>query len=720
MRAFLTLGLFFSLVQAPHPSLPAPFTAENFRAHVAYLASDELGGREVGSEGETKAIDYIIQRLKETGAIGLGPDAGYIQSFSFVFTPPSQSDKPPATRELQGRNVLAIVRGKAELAKEAIVVSCHHDHLGMDPELLKAGKDGIYNGADDNASGCAALLLMAEALHEDRDRLPNSCRSVIFASFDAEEKGLVGSRYYLNHPPWPLERTAADINFDMVGRLNGQRLLAADSQSNSYLEERIRDLAAESGLRVETQLNGHQRADHQNFLDRAIPAAHFSSGLHADYHQVSDEVARIDAEGGARIAWLAYRVLRDTMAAPGKLRYRQPPPAFNVAAILKVMFRLGIIPEQGAQSGKSALVRYVIPGSFAAKQDLRPGDEITGMNGKNFESVIDAALAFSRLDLNQDLKLAIVRAGNRQEVVIPASFLREAVSQAAAPDTDGSRSLKFVLRDRKALAENGDQFEVRERTEGWDPKQTAIIICDMWDLHHCKRAVDRVKEMAPRMNEVIARARDRGVLIIHAPSECMAAYENTPMRERARNAPPAKNLPRDIAAWCDRIPAEEKGRYPIDQSDGGEDDESAEHSQWAAHLTSLGRNPKAPWKREIDVLQMKDSDAISDSGVEIWSLLEARGIKNVILMGVHTNMCVLGRPFGLRQMAKNGKHVVLMRDLTDTMYNPARWPHVSHFEGTERIIEHIEKFVCPTISSDQILGGKPFRFKNDDRTAAAP
>ena len=95
----------------------------------------------------------------------------------------------------------------------------------------------------------------------------------------------------------------------------------------------------------------------------------------------------------------------------------------------------------------------------------------------------------------------------------------------------------------------------------------------MWDLHHCKRAVDRVKEMAQRMNEVIAKARAQGVFIIHAPSECMAAYDNTPMRQRAKNTPPAKNLPKDIASGCDRIPAEEKGRYPIDQSDGGEDDE---------------------------------------------------------------------------------------------------------------------------------------------------
>jgi hypothetical protein len=90
--------------------------------------------------------------------------------------------------------------------------------------------------------------------------------------------------------------------------------------------------------------------------------------------------------------------------------------------------------------------------------------------------------------------------------------------------------------------------------------------------------------------------------------------------------------------------------------------------------------------------------------------LKTRGIENVILVGVHVNMCVLGRPFGLRQLAKNGVHVVLMRDLTDSMYNPKAWPHVSHGEGTALIISHIERHVCPTISSDQILGGEPFQF----------
>ncbi|MCX6855017.1 MAG: isochorismatase family protein [Verrucomicrobia bacterium] len=249
--------------------------------------------------------------------------------------------------------------------------------------------------------------------------------------------------------------------------------------------------------------------------------------------------------------------------------------------------------------------------------------------------------------------------------------------------------------------------------ESWLPSRTAIIVCDMWDLHTCKNAVTREGEMAPRMNQVLTKARQDGILIIHAPSSCMAAYEGTPARERAKSTPTATRLPDKISDWCKQIPSEERAIYPLDQSDGGNDDEPEKHAAWVKVLEGQGRNPKGPWLKQIDVLTIDQTqDAISDSGVEIWNLLESRNIDNVILMGVHTNMCVAGRPFGLRQMAKNGKHVVLMRDMTDTMYNPACWPFVSHTRGTELFIQHVEKHICPTITSDQFLGGKPFTFSD--------
>ncbi|MCC6231182.1 MAG: hypothetical protein IT580_00960 [Verrucomicrobiales bacterium] len=277
-----------------------------------------------------------------------------------------------------------------------------------------------------------------------------------------------------------------------------------------------------------------------------------------------------------------------------------------------------------------------------------------------------------------------------------------------------AESAPLAWKVRRRLESQG-LWAVRESVESWPASHTAAVVCDMWDLHHCKNATDRVGELAPRMNTFLQALRRAGVLIIHAPSSCLKPYEGTPARRRAQEAPAAANLPKDISEWCHKIPAEERGTYPIDQSDGGCDTPDAPQKEWAAQLKAQGRNPGSPWLRQIDLLEIKDEDAVSDSGIEIWNLTEARGIRNVLVMGVHTNMCVLGRPFGLRQMSKNGRQTVLVRDLTDTMYNPAMKPHVDHFTGTDLIVEHIEKFVCGSTTSASLLGGKAFRFKADPR-----
>ena len=280
---------------------------------------------------------------------------------------------------------------------------------------------------------------------------------------------------------------------------------------------------------------------------------------------------------------------------------------------------------------------------------------------------------------------------------------------------DAPNGIQFTLRSRMETSDGSGRYHVATETESWNPTKTALIVCDVWDLHHSLNAVRREEEFAPRLNEVVKEARRRGVTIIHAPSSCMDSYADHPARKRAIDTPLSENLPTDIQDWCSRIPPEEQGTYPLDQSDGGADDDPAEAAEWAAKLEAMGRNPGAPWKKQSDLVEIEPQDYISDQGDEVWSILEAKGIDHVILTGVHTNMCVLGRPFGLRQMARNGKRVALMRDMTDTMYNPAMWPYVSHFTGTDRIIEHIEKYVCPTVTSDQVIGGEPFVFQNDTR-----
>jgi len=252
--------------------------------------------------------------------------------------------------------------------------------------------------------------------------------------------------------------------------------------------------------------------------------------------------------------------------------------------------------------------------------------------------------------------------------------------------------------------------------EAWPAAETAFIVCDVWDAHHSINAVKRLEEFAPRMNEVLKEARGRGATIIHAPSDCMLAYAEHPARKRVLALPAAKAPLPGIDGWVSRLTSEVGAQYPVDQSDGGEDDDSAEHAAWAEKLAAMGRNPGMPWKSQSPLIEIDaERDYISDAGGEVWNVLEAHGIKNIVLVGVHTNMCVIGRPFGLRQMVRQGKHVVLMRDMTDCMYNPARWPHVDHFTGNDLVTAYIERYVCPTITSDQILGGEPFRFAGDTR-----
>ena len=243
-----------------------------------------------------------------------------------------------------------------------------------------------------------------------------------------------------------------------------------------------------------------------------------------------------------------------------------------------------------------------------------------------------------------------------------ARFFRCAVVATAVmapPPSHAAETFELTLTQQHASDAALTGFRSEQQTASWPAGRTALIVCDVWDAHHCLNAVKRLNEFAPRLNEVVKEARRRGATIIHAPSDCMEAYADHPARKRAMAVPLAATLPEDITSWCSSIPAEETVEYPIDQSDGGEDDDPAEHEAWAAELAARGLNPRAPWKQQLATIEIDaDRDFLTDRGDEVWSILEARGIDNVILTGVHVNMCVLGRPFGLRQLARNGKHVV--------------------------------------------------------------
>jgi nicotinamidase-related amidase len=290
------------------------------------------------------------------------------------------------------------------------------------------------------------------------------------------------------------------------------------------------------------------------------------------------------------------------------------------------------------------------------------------------------------------------RPGRLPAMVFVAGLALAAGSPGREPaPQDSAKSFVLHLRARVETAPGSGRYHTLTKTATWDAAKTAVVICDMWDKHWCPGATARVAEMAPRMNEVVAAARRRGALIIHCPSDTMGFYKDTPQRKLAQAAP--KVEPRvPLERWC-RLDPKREAPLPIDDTDGG---------------CESGVKSYKAWARQIEAIHIEPGDAVTDSA-EAYYLMQQRGIEYVVVMGVHTNMCVLGRPFSIRQMVAQGKNVVLVRDMTDTMYNPARAPFVSHFTGTDLVVEHIEKFWCPTVTSADVIGGREFRFKDDHR-----
>lgn len=245
-----------------------------------------------------------------------------------------------------------------------------------------------------------------------------------------------------------------------------------------------------------------------------------------------------------------------------------------------------------------------------------------------------------------------------------------------------------------ALAQGSDTLDLRTRIElfrgsglwnevhanySFDPHKSAVVVCDMWDRHWCSGANARVAVLVRKLEPILEIARRSGIVIIHAPSETMPFYENTPQRQRAIALPnfnPPKELP--LAA----------PPLPIDDSDGGCD--------------TPGEKEHRAWKCENAGLTIAPDDYISDRGNEIYNILRSRGVETVFYTGVHTNMCILNRAFAIKQMTKWGVRCVLLRDLTDAMYDPKDAPHVSHQRGTEMVIEYIEKYWTPTALSSEL------------------
>ncbi len=245
-------------------------------------------------------------------------------------------------------------------------------------------------------------------------------------------------------------------------------------------------------------------------------------------------------------------------------------------------------------------------------------------------------------------------------------------------------TLTAVVRTRKLADEGGArEWRIADTATEVSPAQTAVILCDVWDRHWCPTAQKRLEVMVPGMNRLVAYLRNQGLLIAHAPSETMGYYADNPARQRVLTNGPVEL----VAPETVKTP-----ELPVQVG-------ATEGCDSASTVV-----PAAVWTRQHSGIHIDDErDLISDDGPELAQAFRSKGISTVLIMGVHTNMCILNRSFGIRALVGYGFRTVLIRDLTDAMYDPADPPYVSHDEGTRLLVEYIEKFLCGTTVGADLL-----------------
>jgi hypothetical protein len=313
-------------------------------------------------------------------------------------------------KEAEVKNVVGVLEGEGPLANETIVIGAHYDHLGFGGAgSLAPWTTDIHNGADDNASGTAALLEIANRLASSGKK-PQ--RRIVFIAFTGEERGLLGSAHYIRQPRFPLENTIAMYNLDMVGRMKDDRLIVYGTGTARHFDGMVEALAAEMGLKLSKQPEGFGPSDHSSFYARKIPVLHFFTGTHSDYHRPSDDADKLNVTGMRRVADMVVRIVEQTDAAPGRPEY------IEIKGMGRIAFgdpsaerpSLGTIPDEGSVGDGVPLVGTV-PGSPAEKAGLKGGDVLLQLGDSKIATMQDFENALRKHKPGDKVKL-IFRRGN--------------------------------------------------------------------------------------------------------------------------------------------------------------------------------------------------------------------------------------------------------------------------------------------------------------------
>ncbi len=382
-------------------------------ATVRYLADDALGGRLAGSAGERCAGDFVAKRFAELKLQPAGDNGTYFQEFKIASA--TNPHAPAGT----ARNVMALLEGSdPQLKNELVIVGAHYDHLGEGGfgSTSKEPGPAIHNGADDNASGVAAMLEVAARMANG----PRPARSVLFMAFSAEEQGLLGSSYFVNNPTVSLERARAMINLDMVGRLSQGAMIVYGIGTAKEWEKLVNDAAARENVAVTLNPDGYGASDHTSFYLKDIPVLHLFTNVHGDYHNPGDDWDKIDADGLVKVSSIVQTIASQIADA---------------GAMITLVKGAGRAPTQSGSRGNAAYlgtipdynpvdygvkISGVSDGSPAHAAGLKGGDVIIRFDADEVKDLQGMTDALRKRKPGDAVKITVLREG--KEVVLNATL----------------------------------------------------------------------------------------------------------------------------------------------------------------------------------------------------------------------------------------------------------------------------------------------------------
>lgn len=403
MKKYIVLSVFlYSLfvqawAQTPNNAL------QQLKVDVVYLASDLLEGREAGKKGEEHAAEYIASRFAAIGLLPKGDAGGWFQHFEFNFN--ANPHGTGALESRKGKNVVGYIDNKASTT---VIIGAHYDHLGFGGagNSRDTGGPAIHNGADDNASGVAALLFVADELKKSKIKKNN----YLFLAFSAEELGLVGSKKFIESKSIDLKKVNYMINMDMVGRLNEEKVLAVNGSGTSPTWATVLSKVNNNRLKIKTSESGLGPSDHASFYVQDIPVLHFFTGQHADYHKPSDDSERINYEGLSEVANYIVALVKE-LDGKGKLMFTKTKDEQPQATRFKVS--LGVMPDY-VYDGEGLRIDGVMADRPAQKAGLEKGDVLIQIADLPIKTVQDYMAALGKFNKGDQV---VVRAKRGEGII---------------------------------------------------------------------------------------------------------------------------------------------------------------------------------------------------------------------------------------------------------------------------------------------------------------